>query len=177
MALDELGRGTATTDGVAIAAAVLDHLATEVGCRGLFATHYHRLSDTHAADPAVSVKHMGCAVQPKTVRDAARVHVCATSGICGKNTICSAQDGVPHVTFLYTLTDGACPKSYGTNVARLAGLPAELVMRASALSNTLEANGDSQKAARLVDSVGQVLGAPDDDAAKQARLVALQHEC
>ncbi len=48
VALDELGRGTATLDGAAIASAVLDHMAHAVGCRGLFATHYHHLSHHHA---------------------------------------------------------------------------------------------------------------------------------
>jgi DNA mismatch repair ATPase MutS len=64
VALDELGRGTATTDGAAVASAVLSHLANRVSCRGLFATHYHRLSEEHAVDRAVSLFHMGCCVEP-----------------------------------------------------------------------------------------------------------------
>lgn len=87
-----------------------------------------------------------------------------------------SQDGVPHVTFLYTLTDGACPKSYGTNVARLAGLPAELVARASRLSLTLEGSTSCEPPA-LVNDLERVLCGPGDDAAKQARLIALQTEC
>lgn len=63
VALDELGRGTATTDGAAVASAVLSHLACRVKCRGLFATHYHRLSEEHAVDPAVSLFHMACCVE------------------------------------------------------------------------------------------------------------------
>ncbi len=54
MVLDELGRGTATLDGAAVAGAVLAHLAGAVGCRGLFATHYHHLSDEHVGDSRVS---------------------------------------------------------------------------------------------------------------------------
>jgi DNA mismatch repair ATPase MutS len=53
VALDELGRGTATLDGAAVAGAVLQRLASGVRCRGLFATHYHHLSDEHAHDPGV----------------------------------------------------------------------------------------------------------------------------
>jgi DNA mismatch repair protein MSH6 len=119
VALDELGRGTATTDGAAIAAAVLDHLAAAVKCRGVFATHYHHISDSHADDPAVAIKHMACAVTP------------AEDG----------GDGVDQVTFLYRLSDGACPKSYGVNVARLAGLPDAVVRRAAVVSQQAEDRG------------------------------------
>lgn len=65
-------------------------------------------ADSHAADPGVALKHMGCAVTPPT-----------------------EPGGVEEVTFLYRLTDGACPKSYGANVARLAGLPDIVVRRAA----------------------------------------------
>lgn len=118
VALDELGRGTATTDGAAIASAVLDHLSRSIKCRGVFATHYHHISDSHASDPHVSIKHMGCAVTPAT-----------------------AEGEVEEVTFLYRLTDGACPKSYGVNVARLAGLPEEVVYRAAVVSEQAEERG------------------------------------
>lgn len=115
MALDELGRGTATSDGAAIASAVLNHLSRSMGCRGLFATHYHTLSDDHADDPAVAIRHMGCAVVPAAV-----------------------AGGAEEVTFLYKLAAGACPKSYGTNVARLAGLPESVVHRAAIISEQRE---------------------------------------
>ncbi|KAK9807187.1 hypothetical protein WJX73_005617 [Symbiochloris irregularis] len=101
VALDELGRGTSTSDGAAIAAAVLQHLASTICCRGLFATHYHRLADDHQDDANVSVRHMACHVD--------------SAGDCEQ------------VTFLYKLAEGACPKSYGPNVARLAGLPPSLL--------------------------------------------------
>lgn len=109
IALDELGRGTATLDGAAIAAAVLEQLAQETRCCGLFATHYHQLAEQHAADPQVAIMHMGCDVS-------------------------SGEDGGEEVTFLYKLTRGACPRSYGTNVAKLAGLPATVVSRAAEIS-------------------------------------------
>lgn len=63
VALDELGRGTATMDGVAIAAAVLGDVTSRLGCRGVFATHYHVLADDVAADKRVAVKHMACRVE------------------------------------------------------------------------------------------------------------------
>lgn len=118
VALDELGRGTATTDGAAIAAAVLDYLAGEVRCRGIFATHYHHISDSHAEDPAVAIKHMACSVVPA-----------------------KEPGDVDEVLFLYKLTKGACPKSYGVNVARLAGLPESVVKRAAVAAEEAETHG------------------------------------
>eukprot|EP00877_Chromochloris_zofingiensis_P003836 jgi/Chrzof1/13453/Cz07g33220.t1 len=123
VALDELGRGTATLDGAAIAAAVLDHLAHQTGCCGLFATHYHQLAEAHDSDPTVSIMHMACAVAEETSEG-------------------TTQPGVQEVTFLYKLTPGSCPRSYGTNVAKLAGLPAAVVHRAGQISaeRRLDAN-------------------------------------
>jgi hypothetical protein len=72
VALDELGRGTATTDGAAIAYAVLHHLAHSVGCRGMFSTHYHRLADEHADDPTVQLRHMACKVNTLDVNRSLR---------------------------------------------------------------------------------------------------------
>lgn len=96
-----------TGDGAAIAHAVLRYLADTLRCRTLFSTHYHMLADEHTAHPAVRNFHMGCQVR-------------------------AAADGAAEqVTFLYKLTSGACPKSYGVNVARLAGLP-PCVLRAAA---------------------------------------------
>ena len=97
-----------TGDGAAIAHAVLRHLADTLRCRTLFSTHYHMLADEHAAHPAVKNFHMGCQVR-------------------------AAADGAAQqVTFLYKLTPGACPKSYGVNVARLAGLPPSVLRAAAA---------------------------------------------
>lgn len=66
VALDELGRGTATMDGVAVASAVLNHVVKRIGCRGVFATHYHVLADSWSHEQnQVSVKHMSCEVEKK----------------------------------------------------------------------------------------------------------------
>lgn len=113
VALDELGRGTATSDGQAIAHAVLEHLAHNIGCRGMFSTHYHRLANDHANDPKVALYHMSC-----------RVEIC--------------DQGVDKVTFLYKLAHDACPKSYGVNVARIAGLPETVLRRADTRSAEIE---------------------------------------
>jgi DNA mismatch repair protein MSH6 len=111
VALDELGRGTATTDGAAIAHAVVRHLV-DLGARSLFSTHYHRLADDRAGDARVRLAHMGCEV--------------------------SGDRGAERVTFLYALREGACPKSYGVNVARLAGLPESVLKLAAEKSAEME---------------------------------------
>ncbi|XP_057474469.1 DNA mismatch repair protein MSH6-like [Actinidia eriantha] len=113
VALDELGRGTSTSDGQAIAESVLEHFVHNVQCRGMFSTHYHRLAVDYQQDPKVSLSHMACKVG-KGVGD------------------------LEEVTFLYRLTPGACPKSYGVNVARLAGLPDTVLHKATAKSQEFE---------------------------------------
>lgn len=62
MVLDELGRGTSTFDGYAIAHAVLQHISSQVDCRLLFATHYHPLTAEFAANPRVTLGHMAALV-------------------------------------------------------------------------------------------------------------------
>ncbi|XP_047048385.1 DNA mismatch repair protein MSH6 [Lolium rigidum] len=121
VALDELGRGTSTSDGQAIAASVLDYLVRHVQCLGLFSTHYHRLAVEHE-DNKVSLCHMACEV-----------------GI--------GEGGLEEVTFLYRLTAGSCPKSYGVNVARLAGIPASVLQRANEKSIDFEANYGKRRCA------------------------------
>lgn len=132
VACDELGRGTATNDGAAIAHAVLQHLATGPRARTLFSTHYHLLADEAAAWPAVALGHMGCHVAP------------------------SANGGPETVTFLYRLTEGACPKSYGVNVARIAGLPESVVAAAAARARAMEdADVEMEDAAAAMAEGGQ----------------------
>ncbi|KAK9088185.1 hypothetical protein Scep_027267 [Stephania cephalantha] len=114
VALDELGRGTSTSDGQAIAESVLEHFVRKINCRGMFSTHYHRLAVDYQNDSQVSLRHMACQV--------------------GKGA-----SGVEEVTFLYRLTPGACPKSYGVNVARLAGLPESILQKATIKSREFEA--------------------------------------
>lgn len=121
VALDELGRGTSTSDGQAIAASVLDYLVHRVQCLGLFSTHYHKLAVEHE-DGKVSLCHMACQVG-------------------------TGEGGLEEVTFLYRLTAGSCPKSYGLNVARLAGIPASVLQRANEKSIDFEANYGKRRCA------------------------------
>ncbi|XP_031387597.1 DNA mismatch repair protein MSH7 [Punica granatum] len=109
--LDELGRGTSTFDGYAIAYAVLRHLVEKVNCRLLFATHYHPLTKEFGSHPRVILQHMACALQSKS----------------------STPSGRPEqeLVFLYRLASGPCPESYGLQVATMAGIPEKVVESAS----------------------------------------------
>ena len=106
--LDEIGRGTATWDGLSIAWAVSEHLHEQVGCKTVFATHYHEL--TQLADEFVSVRNYNVAVQEVEDR----------------------------ILFLHRLKPGGADRSYGIEVGRLAGLPAPVIARARALLRVLE---------------------------------------
>jgi DNA mismatch repair protein MutS len=116
--LDEIGRGTSTFDGLAIAWAVAEYLDEAICCRALFATHYHELTalgegSAHAANYSVSAREL---------------------------------DG--DVVFLHRLVAGAASRSYGVAVAKLAGLPETVLARARALLATLEAGGASPSVAK-----------------------------
>jgi len=107
--LDEIGRGTSTYDGLAIAWAVAEHLYDAVGCRAMFATHYHELTE-------LSQQGAGIA-----------------------NWSVSAREHAGDVVFLHKLVRGPASRSYGVAVARLAGVPEPVLARAKAILATLEA--------------------------------------
>ncbi|MQL89491.1 hypothetical protein Taro_022064, partial [Colocasia esculenta] len=115
--LDELGRGTSTFDGYAIAYAVLRHLVEKVNCRLLFATHYHSLTKEFSSHPHVNLQHMACLFKPRNQ---------------------SSFDGENELIFLYKLTSGACPESYGLQVALVAGIPPQVVEAASEASQRMQ---------------------------------------
>jgi DNA mismatch repair protein MutS len=106
--LDEIGRGTSTYDGLAIAWAVAEHLADRIGCRTLFATHYHELCELARTRPQVKNFHI------------------AVSEVSGR------------VIFLRRLKEGAASRSYGIAVARLAGLSETVIQRAKEVLANLE---------------------------------------
>jgi DNA mismatch repair protein MutS len=107
--LDEIGRGTSTYDGISIAWSVSEHLHNTVGCKTIFATHYHEL--TQLADNLVAVRNYN--VQVREVGD--------------------------QVLFLHRLQPGGADRSYGIEVGRLAGLPPAVIKRATELQKLLEA--------------------------------------
>jgi DNA mismatch repair protein MutS len=110
--LDEVGRGTSTYDGLAIAWAVLEAVHDDLKCRCLFATHYHEL------------------VQLKT-----RLNALHTATV-------KVREWQGELVFLHEVTAGAADKSYGLAVARLAGVPAPVLARAKGVLSRLEANRD-----------------------------------
>ncbi|WP_019778190.1 DNA mismatch repair protein MutS, partial [Streptococcus sobrinus] len=110
---DELGRGTATYDGMALAQAIIEYIHDRVGAKTLFATHYHELTEL-----SISLAHL------------VNVHVATLE-----------KDG--DVTFLHKITDGPADKSYGVHVAKIAGLPEALLQRANAILTDLEAHSVS----------------------------------
>ncbi len=112
--MDELGRGTSTFDGTAIASATVKHLVERSQCLSLFATHYHSLLDEWSNAPNVRLGHMQCLVDDTEGKDNS------------------------NITFLYTLGPGSCPKSFGINVAKLAGLPEEVLANAKRVSTEFE---------------------------------------
>ncbi len=107
--LDEIGRGTSTYDGLAIAWAVAEHLHDTIACRAMFATHYHELTD-----------------------------VAVTRGGTCENWSVSAREHEGDVVFLHKLQRGAASRSYGVACARLAGLPEAVLARARAMLAELE---------------------------------------
>ncbi|KAH8404512.1 hypothetical protein KR222_009654 [Zaprionus bogoriensis] len=131
--LDELGRGTATYDGTAIAASVVNFLA-DLKCRTLFSTHYHNLIDFFHKDKRITLGHMACMVENEDDADPTQ----------------------ETVTFLYKYTAGACPKSYGFNAAKLAGMSQGIIKRAYELSKKVEAIALQRKiTAKIVAACGE----------------------
>ena len=130
--LDEIGRGTATYDGLSIAWAVLEHLHGVNRCRALFATHYHEMT-------ALAARLSGVA-----------------------NATVRVKEWEGDVIFLHEVRMGAADRSYGVQVARLAGLPPAVIERARTVLQSLE-SGDRQAAGRtlaLIDDLPLFRAAP-----------------
>ncbi len=105
---DELGRGTATFDGMSLAQAILEYINNVIGCKTLFSTHYHELTDLENTLDKLVNKHV------------------------------SAEEKNGKITFLHKVKDGSIDKSYGINVAKLANLPKEVTDRATEILNVYE---------------------------------------
>uniref|UniRef100_A0A2Z5U638 Putative DNA mismatch repair protein Msh6 n=1 Tax=Reticulitermes speratus TaxID=60591 RepID=A0A2Z5U638_9NEOP len=120
--VDELGRGTSTFDGTAIAAAVVKELGN-LECRTLFSTHYHTLVEDFRHSPHVTLGHMACMVENENEDDPSQ----------------------ETVTFLYKFASGACPKSYGFNAARLAGISSNIIRVGYNKAVQLEKEGERRK--------------------------------
>jgi DNA mismatch repair protein MutS len=115
---DEVGRGTSTYDGMALARAIVEYLARPgQGCRTIFSTHYHELAAIEGERPTV------------------------------RNLQMEVRETAEQVAFTYRVIEGAADRSYGVHVARLAGLPPSVVGRAAQVLAELEARGGKATAA------------------------------
>jgi DNA mismatch repair protein MutS len=147
--LDEIGRGTATFDGLSIAWAAIEHLHEQNRCRALFATHFHELT-------ALSAK------LPRLFNATVRV-----------------KEWHGDVVFLHEVVPGAADRSYGIQVAKLAGLPPKVIERARVVLTELEAEDRMSPARRLVDDLplfavaARAPAAPPPDPAAEAVMKAL----
>jgi DNA mismatch repair protein MutS len=121
--LDEIGRGTATFDGLSIAWATLEHLHEVNKCRALFATHYHELTSLAARLPEL---------KPHTMK---------------------VMEWQGQVRFLHEIAPGAADRSYGIHVAELAGLPAAVISRAQEVLGTLEKGEQASALTKLADDL------------------------
>ena len=125
--MDELGRGTSTFDGTAIASATVQHLVERNQCLTLFATHYHSLLEDWKNEDSIRLGHMECVVEDG-----------------------DDDSEKKSIAFLYTLGEGPCPKSFGVNVARLAGLPDDVLQRAKRVSAAFEAEMSGESNAHKI---------------------------
>ena len=119
---DELGRGTATYDGMSLARAILEYVNKHIKCKTLFSTHYHELTSLEKEIPSI------------------------------KNIHVAAHEENGNITFLHKIKAGAVDKSYGIHVAKLAGMPEELTKRASeilAVYETKEKNNQDSNQVQL----------------------------
>lgn len=126
--LDEIGRGTSTYDGISVAWSAIEWIATKIGCRTLFATHYHELTKLPNFLPRVANAHMAVESSKSTLR------------------------------FLYQLRDGPANESFGIQVAKLAGLPAGVVNRAWKVLSELETGSTGNHQPSLFDHTGIIQG-------------------
>jgi DNA mismatch repair protein MutS len=125
--LDEMGRGTATYDGLSLAWATVEHLHEKIGARTLFATHYHELT----------------LLEERLARL--------------KNLRVTAKETAGGIVFLHTVEAGAASKSYGIEVARLAGLPGAVIARAREVLKLHERAETQQVGAALARGVGEAM--------------------
>ncbi|MCD6363293.1 MAG: DNA mismatch repair protein MutS [Synergistetes bacterium] len=110
--LDEIGRGTSTYDGLSIAWAVIEYIYNLIGAKVLFATHYHELTELERYLPALKNYHM------------------------------AVEEREGEITFLYKVKSGSVDRSYGIEVAKIAGLPSEVIRRANEILRKLEKKGE-----------------------------------
>jgi DNA mismatch repair protein MutS len=129
---DELGRGTATYDGMSLAKSILEYISKNIKCKTLFSTHYHELT---------SLEHKISSIK--------NVHV-------------SAHEEQGSITFLHKIKNGAVDKSYGIHVAKLAGMPEELLLRAEEILKYYESESRQKNKKEKDDNIQLTMSFEED---------------
>jgi len=154
--IDELGRGTSTHDGMAVAQATLQYIVRSIKCLTLFVTHYPEVARLQGQlGGAVGSYFMSHVLEDESEGAEERV------------------DHVPKVTFLYKVTRGVAAASYGINVARMAGLPDKVIRRAAAKASAIAGSEDAG-VDKLVTEVRQGLEAVVNGSADEAVIVVCE---
>jgi len=147
--LDELGRGTSTVDGMAVASAVLQHLLQTVKCKTLFITHY----------PLVATD-----LEKRFPKDVQSLHMGYTEDL--------RIDGTREITFLYRLTRGIAKESFGVECARLAGLPEHILstatQRSELMRSIVEQRSKVNKTRKCACSLNQCLASSGNGTARRS---------
>ncbi|MBI1385923.1 MAG: DNA mismatch repair protein MutS [Rhizobiales bacterium] len=143
--LDEIGRGTSTFDGLSIAWATIEHLHSVNRCRALFATHYHELTALAGRLPGVA------------------------------NATIDVREWKDEIVFLHRVVPGAADRSYGIQVAKLAGLPSPVIARAREILQRLEAEGARPDPAALVADLPLFAATTPNSAAPSRENTAPEH--
>jgi len=138
--LDEIGRGTATYDGLSIAWAVVEHLHNLIKCRGLFATHYHEMTSLSS-----KLKHLACYTM-------------------------KVKEWDNQVIFMHEVIPGAADRSYGIHVAKLAGLPSSVIKRAEQVLTILQESETSGAKNRLAEDMPLFAVASQSLAIKESQI-------
>ena len=136
--LDELGRGTSTHDGAAIAHAVLEHMAREVKCLTLFITHYQNLARVAQGLGGELVKCVHMRFTATKAGGGGTITERGRAGDSPEGAEGEGEDDVEEITFLYEVGEGVAHRSYGLNVARLARIPRNILEVAGQKSRELE---------------------------------------
>lgn len=139
--LDEIGRGTATYDGLSIAWATLEHLHGVNKCRALFATHYHELTQLAAKLPHLA------------------------------NATMKVKEWQDQIIFLHEVVAGVADRSYGLHVAQIAGLPSAVISRAQKVLERLEREGSKAPSSGLVDELPLFAVAPPPQPPKETAVI------
>jgi DNA mismatch repair protein MutS len=144
--LDEVGRGTSTYDGLALAWSLVEHMHERIGARTLFATHYHQLT-------ALSE---------------------TLSGVCNLNV--AVRETGDEITFLHRIVEGSTDRSYGIHVARLAGVPSDVLLRAEEVLRDLEAETDTHERNHIAAPGSTYPAAPTEPRQQPSRAEAILRE-